>query len=191
MMTRFLPILALTALAACSGDGLRYPVETAPASSTSAPMRLRVSTIELRDVVLPDYAEDSQMQLRNADGALVAVEGAQWAAPTAQAITAELARGLDLGSTASVAAEPWPLSEPAQVRLSVRIDRMLAGADGQLQLGGQFAVSSPDLVMREFIERFDIAVPIAADPVTAPALAAAHGAALAQLRDRILTRLSR
>ena len=194
MMTRFLPLLALaaaTALTACSENAARFPVETAPATASAAPVRLRVATIELRDVVLPAYAEDSQMQLRNAEGALVTLEGAQWAAPSAQAMTAELARGLDLGSTASVAAEPWPLSEPAQMRLDVRIDRLLPGEDGRLEMGGQFAVSSPDLVVREFIERFDITVPLAADPVTPAALAAAHGAALSQLRDRILTRLAR
>ena len=131
MMTRFLPLLALaaaTSLTACSENAARFPVETAPATASAAPVRLRVATIELRDVVLPAYAEDSQMQLRNAEGALVTLEGAQWAAPSAQAMTAELARGLDLGSTASVAAEPWPLSEPAQMRLVILQDENLRAA---------------------------------------------------------------
>lgn len=192
-MTRILPILALVTLAACGGNETRYPVEAAPAAGAvaPAPVRVRVSTIEVRDVVLPAYAEDSQMQTRGADGGLLALRGAQWAAPSAQAITAELARSLDLGSSASVAAEPWPLNDPADIRIEVRIDRLLPGADGRFEMGGQYAVSSLSGVMREFIERFDVTTPMGAGDPTPAALAAAYGASLAQLRDQILARLAR
>ncbi len=186
------PALALSLLSGCvlGGNAVLYPLET-PTGTETAQRRLYVSSIEVRDVLVPAYAEDSQMQYRGPDGGLVPLPDAQWAAPTGAAITAELARALDLASTASVAADPWPLSDRAAVQLQVRIDRLILNHDGRFEMGGQFAVASVDEVVREFIDRFEITSVVAEMPASPSALAAAYGDALAQLRDRILTRLSR
>lgn len=180
-------LLCTLALAACgSSNPARFLPEVAASSSQQ---RLRVSTIELRDIVLPAYGSAADILSEGPDGALKALKGAEWADNSAEALTADLARRLDLGGSASVAAEPWPLSEPADVRLEVRIDRIVAAQDGTFRLSGQFAVASPNLHMREFLERFAITVPLADQ--TAGGIAAAYGRALDDLSSRILRRLAR
>ena len=174
------------ALAACGDTAARYLVEPAP---VAAPVALRLSSLELRDVVLPAYAEGSQILQQDADGALRPVEGSEWADASARAVTAALARSLDLQTTASVAAEPWPLSEPAAGRLDVRIDAMLARADGTFQIAGQFAVASFDGRAREVLERFDIRTPLTAQGPAA--IAGAQGQAIDQLASQIVARLRR
>jgi len=180
-------LLCTLALAAC---GTSNPARFLPEVAGTAPQqRLRISTIELRDIVLPAYGSAAEILSEGPDGALKALKGAEWADNSAEALTADLARRLDLGGTASVAAEPWPLSEPADVRLEVRIDRITAARDGTFRMSGQFAVASPDLRQREFLERFAISVPLTeATPV---GIAAAYGRALDDLSARILRRLAR
>jgi uncharacterized protein len=196
-MTRiFAPLLVLAlsaALTACtSTPSARFLVDATPADMTApTPVRLRMTTVELREVVLPTYGEGTQILRQGPDGGLIPVIDGQWADGSPGAVTTELARSLDLRSSATVAAEPWPLTDPAQVRLEVRFERVLARADGQFQLAGQFAVSSPDMVVRDFIERFDIVVPMAADQTGAQGVSLAYGHALSVLSDRILARLSR
>ena len=184
LMPKALILPLILTLAACGGDATRFLIEPAP---VAAPVRLRVSSIELREVVLPGYAEDSQILAEGADGGLRPVKGAEWADGSAQAITAQLARSLDLRSTASVAAEPWPLTDPADVRLEVRIDRMVARANGRFQLSGQYAVASPDGRLRDRLERFDLASPMAGDGPAA--IAAAYAGCLDQLSGRIIATL--
>lgn len=186
-LTKALFLCLPLALAACSGAGTtRYLVESGTAE---APARLRVNTIEVRDVMLPAYGEETQILRETAEGGLRPLRGAQWADGSARAITAELARGLDLRSSASVAAEPWPLTDPADIRLEVRIERLVARADGQFQLSGQYAVASPDGRIRDFLERFEIVQPV--DGEGAAPVAEAYGAALAELSRQITRRLAR
>jgi uncharacterized protein len=188
MMMRNLPLtLALTlGLAACGDTAARYLVEPAP---TAAPVALRLSSLEVRDVVLPAYAESSQILQEEAGGALRPVSGSEWADSSARAMTAALARSLDLQTTAGVAAEPWPLSDAAEARLDVRIDRIVARADQTFQMSGQYAVASFDGTIREVLERFDIRVPMAGG--TPAAIAAAKGRAIDQLSQQIIARLAR
>ena len=192
-----LPILAAIALslAACGGPpATRYLIEAAPASD-QAPVRLRVRSIELRDVVLPAYGEGSQILREGSAGALVPIAGAEWADGSSSAITAELARRLDLRSSATVAAEPWPLADPADLRLELRLTSVVARADGRFQLAGQFAAASMDGRAREFIERIDISVPMAGQPddgrSEAAVIADAYGRALEALAEAMLARLAR
>ena len=177
-------------LAGCGGNATRYVVEAEPmAAPAAAKQRLRVGSIELREVVLPAYGEDSKLLVEGKDGGLTPVRGSEWADASPRAITAELARSLDLRSTASVAAEPWPLLDGPDIRLEVRIDRLIARADGAFLLGGQYAVASPDGRLRDFLERFEISVPLADQkPAT---VARAYGAALDGLGSQILRRLAR
>lgn len=187
-MKIFAPLtLALSlGLAACGDTAARYLVEPAP---TAVPVALRMSSIEVRDTVLPAYAEDVQILAQDATGALRPIKGAEWADSSARAVTAALARSLDLQTTAAVAAEPWPLSESPAGRLDVRVDALVARADGTYQMAGQYAVSSFDAPGREVLERFDIRVPLAGEGPGA--IAAAQGQAIDRLAAQIVTRLRR
>ena len=188
----FVPLSLTLALllAGCGGNATRYVVEAEPAGvPPAAKQRLRVASIELRDVVLPAYGEDSKLLVEGPDGGLTAVKGSEWADSSARAITAELARSLDLRGSASVAAEPWPLIDSPDIRLEVRIERLVARANGAFVLAGQYAVASPDGRMRGFLERFEISVPLADQKPAS--VARAYGAALDGLSTHILRRLAR
>ena len=83
----------------------------------------------------------------------------------------------------------WPLEQPADVRIDVRIEHIVAQSDGQFRLAGQYSVASPDFVVRESINRFDILQPLA--DTTPASVAAASGAAVLALADLIIARLRR
>jgi len=176
---------ALTLIVAACGDNAAQYMLEEPA--TQQRVRVRVATIEVREVTLPAYAAASEIMLQAEDGALRSVPEAIWADNPVRAVTLALARNLDAVSTATAAAEPWPLEQPADVRVDVRIDRMVARADGQFQLAGQFAVAAPEGAVRETINRFDILHPLSAD--TPRAVAQATGAALQSLSQQIVARL--
>lgn len=186
-MTRIAPLLLL-ALAACGDTTPRYLIPTATEAPTSR-MALRVASLEMRQVSLPAYAGDDQILREEANGALKPVKSALWADTPSRAITQQLADGLAASSTAQVAAEPWPLSTPAQAQVAVRVSELAARLDGQLHLSGQFAISSYDRIIRERIVPFSIAVPLAGD---SPAqIAQATGIAIDRLGTEIATNLRR
>lgn len=185
-MVRFLP-LAFLALTACGGTEPRYLIDSAPAETTQ--VRMQVATLEIREVSLPAYAEESQILIEAADGALTPLENALWADEPRRAVTLRLAEAISRGGSATVAAEPWPLETPAQAAVHVQVSDMVARASGQFDLKGQFAISSYDHVVRERIKRFDITVPM---PDASPAgIARASGQALQNLAQEITQELGR
>ncbi|WP_417261171.1 PqiC family protein [Celeribacter sp.] len=196
-MPRFLPLalLALTALTACGGTEPRYLIDSAPAATTAetTQVRMQVATLEMREVSLPAYAEESQILIEGADGALTPLDNALWADEPRRALTLRLAEAISRGGSATVAAEPWPLETPAQAAVHVQVSDMVARApgqsEGQFVLKGQFAVSSYDHVVRERIRRFDISVAL---PDASPAgIARASGQALQNLAIEITQDLRR
>jgi uncharacterized lipoprotein YmbA len=187
-MLRYAAPLALVLLAACGGDGPRYLIDGAP-TQADAVKRVSVSTLEIMDVSLPAYAEDSEIMLENNEGALVAVDNALWADDPQRAVTQLLTDEIARTSTATTAAEPWPLESPPQAAVHVRVSQMVARESGTLDLSGQYAISSYGYVIRERIERFDISVPLAD---TSPAVIAdASGTALRRLAAEIVANLAR
>ncbi|NIY80797.1 membrane integrity-associated transporter subunit PqiC [Celeribacter sp. HF31] len=193
-MLRFLP-LALLALTACGGTEPRYLIDSAPTETTAetAQVRMQVATLEMREVSLPAYAEESQILIEGADGALTPLDNALWADEPRRAVTLRLAEAISRGGSATVAAEPWPLETPAQAAVHVQVSDMVARAPGQsggqFDLKGQFAISSYDHVVRERIRRFDISVPM---PDASPAgIARASGQALQNLAIEITQELRR
>lgn len=176
----------LLALAACGDNKARFLINTA---ETPAQTRVAVSTIEVRDVSLPAYASASEIVVEQADGALKPVAKALWADDPVRGVTGALARSLATKSNATVSAEPWPLANSPAVQLEVRVDQMVAGADGNFRLTGQFALSSPQGQLRDSLTRFAVAVPMAD---TSPgAVATATGAAIDGLADEVLRKLRR
>ena len=182
----FLLFATLLALAACGDKSVRYVVDAAP---SAASVRVRAGSIEVRDVILPAYAEAPEILQQAADGGLAPIKNAIWADGTAQALTATLAASLGARTTAQVAAEPWPLDGPADARVEVRFTRLIARSDATYVISGQFAVASPNGQLREFLQRFDITVPMAGQG--GAAIADAKGRALDQLADQIAASLKR
>lgn len=177
--------LCLALILAACGSAPRYVVESPPPTEV---VRLPVATLEVRDLVLPGHASGTEVLIESADGGLIEAGGAIWADDAVRAHTATLARALDAGSTATVAAEPWPLQQPAQAQVLVRVDRMLGRADGRFDLDAQVAITSPDRHLRERIER--IAITTALPSADAAGIAQASGTALRLLAERILILLA-
>lgn len=176
----------LLALAACGDNKARFVIDTSAAPSQT---RLNVASIEVRDVSLPAYASASEIVVEQADGALKPVAKSLWADDPVRGVTGALARSLATKSTATVSAEPWPLADGPAVRLEVRVDRMVAGADGIFRLTGQFALSSPQGQLRDSLTRFAVAVPLA--DASAGAVARSTGQAIDALADEVMRKLRR
>lgn len=178
-------ILALS-LAACSGSDDLFLIPTA---DNAEQVRVYPRSIEVRDVVLPAYAADADILLQDADGALRPLGGALWADDPQLGITQAISRRLDVSTTATAAPEPWPLFDGPDRSIHITIDRMVARADGQFELSGQFAVLSPSGATREYLRRFDILRPLAG---TEPEqVATTLGQALSALTDQIAQSLAR
>ncbi len=173
-------------LAACGDNNQRFLINT---DAAVTPTRVSVSTIEVRDVSLPAYASASEIVVEQADGALKPVSKALWADDPVRGVTGALARSLAAKSTATVSAEPWPLADGPAVQLEVRVDQMVAGADGTFRLTGQFALSSPQGQIRDSLTRFAVAVPLVD---TSPgAVAVSTGKAIDGLADEVMRKLRR
>lgn len=186
MKTRIALVLLPLALMSCGDKNERFLI--APAQTISE-TRVAVSSIEVRDVSLPAYAAASEIVAEDASGALRALPKSLWADDPPRAVTGALARSLDLKSTATVAAEPWPLNDGPAVRVEVRIDQMVARADGSFGMTGQFAITSFSGAQRDRLQRFSISVPLA--NTSAAAVAQATGQAIDALADEILAQLAR
>lgn len=179
-----LPLVFL--LAACAGpDEPRFLIEPMPSAEK---LRVKVGTIEVRDASLPAYAADPEVLAEGQDGALYPVGESLWADDPVRGFTMALVSDLSDQTTATVAGEPWPLTEDAHARLDVRVTQIFAQADGEFALTGQFAVASPDEVIREFVRRFDIRVPIQGEG--SAAIAAAQSAAIGELARLVSRALS-
>ncbi|WP_264210545.1 PqiC family protein [Leisingera thetidis] len=181
MKNILLPMLPIALLAACApANDARYLITSAPGEKVA---NLRSRTIEVRLISLPSYAAASDIVAEGEGGALFALGGAQWADDPARGMTAALARGLNERTGAAAAVEPWPLNSGPDARLDVRVDQVYARTDGTFALTGQFAVSSPEGTVREFVKRFDIQAPISG---TGPsATAEALSLALAELARQV------
>jgi uncharacterized lipoprotein YmbA len=178
--------LILLAAGCGSGNEARFLIDP-PAATASVPVR--VSTIELREVSLPAYAAAVEIAQQEDTGALRNLPDTLWADDPVRGITTALALALDQTTSATAAAEPWPLDEPAQARIEVRVERMFAAADGQFRFAGQYAIASPDGVIRERVRRLDIAIPIASEG--AVGIADASGLAISGLAAEIASELRR
>jgi hypothetical protein len=89
-------------------------------------------------------------------------------------------------SGATVIGEPWPLAEPPQRRLEVRVERALAQANNVYRLQGRYYVSDDSLGGgTNHARSFDISVPMGdATPAT---IARAQSLAIGVLAQQIAT----
>lgn len=178
--------LALTACASGRSGTAMYLIDP-PAQADTLPDRL--GRIELREVVLPQYAAGQDMLRQGEDGALRGDLAAVWADAPGRGLTQALARQISSVSGATALAQPWPLATPPDRVLEIRIDRIFAGRDGAFHLSGQYFISPRD-AGRDIVRGFDIYEPITPAPVagsapTAAAVAGAQARALQALARRI------
>ena len=171
-----LPIAALALLAACGPGPVLYTVPPAPSGQ---PVSIAFRTVEVAEVSLPLYAEAEEIYVAAAGGALTSAPEARWADDPRRAMTLELSRALGEITGARVAAEPWPFEGLADARVTVRADEMVAGADGDFRLTGQYYVADIE-GERDRAGRFAVAEPYAAEGGPA-AIADARGRAVRDL----------
>ncbi|MEZ5912144.1 MAG: PqiC family protein [Paracoccaceae bacterium] len=186
-MTKWLSALTVLALlAACGGASApRYAIDTPTAAQS---YRSRVETVMLRQVSLPSYAAAEEIAQQDADGAIVNTGAGLWADDPVRGVTLALARQIDRMSSATVAAEPWPLTGIADAVLEVRVERMVAGADGRFRLAGQYFASGDGAPVRPVARDFDIVVAIDGEGIGA--VVAAQSAAIGALASEISQALS-
>lgn len=169
-------------LAGCSNPlKTAHHLIEAPPAATRLPDR--IGSAELLEVSLPDYAAASEIAWQDAGGVVRAGNRDLWADEPRRAFTLTLARAISEISGATVIAEPWPLAEPPRHRLDLRIERALAGADGQYRLTGRYFLSDSRPRGTNLARSFDIRVPLAGEGPAA--IAAAQDAALGQLARQI------
>ena len=178
-------VLPLAFLAGCAGGNeARYLISSAPSERVA---NLQSRSIEVRLVTLPGYAASSEIMVERSSGALFSVGDGEWADDPARGMTAALAKAIYDQSGATAAVEPWPLNSYPDARLDVRVDEAFANAGGEFVLSGQFAVSSPDDRVREFVDRFSITVPVVGEGATG--ISDALSAALSALARQIVLAL--
>lgn len=175
-------VLSAAALTACTTKDIRYAsIQAEP----SVRIETRYQTVEVVEVTLPVYAASEAIYTQDANGAISAL-GPLWADNPARAITMQLARDMAAITGAMVAPEPWPFRGRAEARAEVRIEEMLAMADGTFRISGQYFVA-PENAGRDRSGQFSISVPLPAQP-SPERIAAARGAATSSLAEDIAKR---
>ncbi|GFE66074.1 PqiC family protein [Litoreibacter roseus] len=188
MQTRFALLLGALTLAGCGfGPGTaRYLPDATPSEVRAS---ARVSTVEIIEVTLPSYAASEEISVRGVDGAIRSSTDILWAEDPESALVQSLVTNLSQITGARVAADPWPLADPAQVELTVRIATMLVSADGRLDFVGQYAVAAPDRAIRETVTPFAITESVNA--ASYQSIADAHARAWRQLSEEMAKRALR
>jgi len=177
-MTRPILLTALCATLAACGSDVRVPV---PPVAPEARYSIPYGTVEVRDVLLPDYAQAQDIFVEEAGGVLTSEGGLLWADLPARAATLELTQSLSTVTGARVASEPWPFDDYADVRVEVRVTEFVASArTNEFRLAGQYYVATFDAEGRDRARDFRIAVPLA--PEFGPGnIAVARSQAMTQL----------
>lgn len=176
--------IGLLALAGCSNPEktARYLIDP-PVTAGQVPNRL--GTAELKDVSLPEYASNQEVAFQTEDGAVRSNPDNLWADNPQRAFTLALARAISDSSGATVIGEPWPLGEPPQRTLEVRVERALTQANNVYRLSGRYFVSDSKGGGVNHARSFDISVPVGSETPGATSVAVSQ--AIAQLAVQIAT----
>src|SRR6056297_183095 len=152
-------LAALPLLAACAS----VPEEriAVPRAQAMEKQRIAYATVALRNVSLPTYAAGEAIFTADETGRLRDNGGLLWADDPSRAMTLELARHLSEITSARVASEPWPFLDPASAEVEIRVEDMLARADGTFRFSGQYFVASEE--GRDRARLFDLTTPIAGE----------------------------
>lgn len=185
MPKRFL-IVIFAALAACAPPADRLSLTPMPSAVTLRPL---VSSAMVRTVSLPSYAAAEEVATELPGGLISTNDDILWADAPERAVTLVLTRNLSDILGADVGPEPWPFIRLPDAAIDVRVERMLAGADGFFELTGQFFVGGDGIAFRNTSDRFAISIPMPDQSL--PSIANAQSAALLALSEQIAQRLGR
>lgn len=173
-------IAALATLAACGGTpDVRIAV---PRAEAPQKQRIAYGSVSLRSVSLPTYAAAEDIYVSFPDGTIKPDEGLLWADAPDRAITLELTRYLAQITGARVASEPWPFLDRPDAEVELRVEEMLAYADGTFRMSGQYFVA-PEMG-QDRARLFSLSVPVGGT-FSAQDIASARGAVLRQLAGEI------
>lgn len=196
--------LLATALFACGDAGPRYLVESPPSNLN---VRAAVRTLLVRTVSLPAYAADEEIAFQDDKGVVKTTNFGTWADDPERATTLTITRHLNTMSSAKVAPEPWPLPEPPEGVVDIRIENFIATNRGTFRISGQYFIGSekpepednfddpdytpksPPAPLSDRVGVFDIAVRLPGDGPAA--IAKAQAEALTRLSERIARDLVR
>lgn len=193
-------LILVPLLGACTDTTVRYVME--PAKSELR-VRVPVKLLLVRTVSLPTYAAAEEIAIQGDDGTILAGSAGLWADDPERAVTLAVSRHLNQMTTATVAPDPWPLSEAPDSVVDIRVEQFLATNAGIVRLSGQYflggeeipepepdydqdpppAPKSPRRTLRSSVQLFDIAVPIAGEDVSG--ISAAQAEALKVLSETI------
>lgn len=168
-------------LTACGGTVERFAA--APVEQSLPRVSSRYGSIEVRQINLPSYAAGDEIASRSATGAITTDKSTLWADEPARALTLQLSRTIGQITGAQVAAEPWPFLDRAAAIVDVRVEDMVAEADGTYRLTGQYYVA-PDSGYGGRSGLFAISQPIVGDG--AGGIASARSAAIGALAEEIV-----
>lgn len=183
-MTRpllFLPLIAT--LAACGGADPTQRFAVPPVAPEER-VSIGFSSIEVRDVALPSYAQSDEIFVEGLDGALTSSSELLWADDPGRAATLELARALALITDVPVAPEPWPFDPYPAARVEVRVEEFIARLSGEFRLSGQYFIAALDGSRRDRARLFSLSVPLPEEAGPA-AIAAARSSAMSDLALQI------
>ncbi len=180
-------IIAVTAfLAACSGSTDR--LDMAPMTS-DLQLRSLVSTAMVRTVSLPSYAAADEVSVGTADGFITSDTSVLWADDPERAVTLLVTRHMNQILGATIGPDPWPFAGLPDVSIDVRVEEMLAGADGIFRLRGQFFVGGDGIDFPNRARSFDISKPLTLEG--SGGIALAQSAALLDLSETIARSIAR
>lgn len=176
--------LGLLGAGACSNPEktARYLIDP---PATPGQVANRLGSAELKDVSLPEYASGQEVAFQTEDGAVRSNPRNLWADNPQRAFTLSLARAISDASGATVISEPWPLAEPPQRVLEVRVEKALAQVNGIYRLSGRYFVSDEGSGGANHARSFDISVPMTGTGAGASAQAASQ--AIGELAQQIAT----
>lgn len=180
--------IALATLAGCTSDAdiARVMLE---ADTSTTRVNVAPDYIEVRTIALPLYAKAEQIPVLAADGSVRVTDKQVWADAPDAALTSMLASNLAQITSATVAAEPWPLEQYPDARIEVRVDQLIASLGGVLKFNGTYFVTSVSGNARERAERFAFEVPVAGEDYIA--LSRANAQAVRLLSEAIAKRMGR
>lgn len=179
-------LLAVVALAACAAPADRLAMQHVPSALELRPL---VRSVMIRTVSLPTYAAAEEIAFESAQGLISSNDAILWADDPQRAVTLAISTSVGDIINTDVGPDPWPFVGLPDVSVDIRVTQMLAGADGQFRLKGQFFVGGDGINYPNSAHGFDISQPMPDQSL--PSIATAQAAALLVLSEDIARTLAR
>lgn len=185
-MLKRMMFLAAAGIAACTPLAERLILTPLPSTLELRPL---VGSAMVRTVSLPTYAAVEEIPIETTDGLVTINEDVLWADAPERAVTLVLTRTLSDILNTDVGPEPWPFIGLPDVSIDVRVEQILAGADGTFRLTGQFFVGGDGIDFPNTTHTFDISQEMADQSFSS--IAKAQSATLLTLSEQIARTLAR